>query len=72
MICVFCRADQIKKMFNEYDKDKSGSISVSEAKLMLSRLNMPTDEIEAMVAIHDKNRDGELQYDEFVSFLIQE
>ena len=28
MFCVFFRADQIRKMFDEYDKDCSGSISV--------------------------------------------
>ena len=57
-------------MFKEFDKDNSGSISVREAKLMLRKLGIPDGEIETLVAIYDKNRDGELQYEEFVSFLL--
>jgi Ca2+-binding EF-hand superfamily protein len=57
-------------MFHEFDKDGSGSVSVDEVKVMLRKLQMPDNEIENLVAIHDKNNDGELQYDEFVSFLL--
>ena len=67
---VYSRADQIQKMFNEFDKDGSGSVSVSEAKDVLRKLKIPDHEIEALVAQHDKNNDGELQYEEFVSFLL--
>ena len=64
------RADQIQKMFNEFDKDGSGSVSVNEAKDVLRKLKIPDHEIECLVAQHDKNNDGELQYEEFVSFLL--
>lgn len=57
-------------MFKEFDKDNSGSISLHEAKLMLRRLRIPDSEVETLVAIHDKNQDGELQYEEFVEFLL--
>lgn len=56
-------------MFNEFDKDKSGSVSVAEAKPILRKVGLSDEEIEDLVAKHDTNKDGELQYDEFVSFL---
>ena len=65
-----CRAEQVREMFKEFDKDNSGAISMSEAKLMLRRLRIPDSEVETLVAIHDKNQDGELQYEEFVEFLL--
>ena len=64
------RADEIKVMFHEFDKDGSGAVSVDEAKSMLRQLGMPDGEVETLVAMYDSNNDGELQYDEFVSFLI--
>ena len=66
------RATQIKSMFQEFDKDNSGSISVDEAKIMLRQLNIPDAEISTLVSMYDKNNDGELQYDEFVSFLLHQ
>ena len=64
------RAKQIKDMFEEFDKDGSGTVSVEEAKHMLRKLNIPDEEVETLVSIHDRNKDGELQYEEFVSFLL--
>ncbi len=60
----------MKDMFREFDKDHSGTVSVEEAKFMLRKLNIPDEEIETLVSIHDRNKDGELQYEEFVSFLL--
>lgn len=57
-------------MFRECDKDGSGSISTDEVKTMLSSLGIPSEEIETLVTLHDKNQDGELQYEEFVSFVL--
>ena len=56
-------------MFNELDSDKSGSVSLAEMRPTLYSLGLADDEIEALVMQHDKNRDGELQFDEFVQFL---
>jgi len=56
-------------MFDELDRDKSGSVSLAEIKPTLYSLGLADDEIEALVAQHDSNKDGELQFDEFVQFL---
>ncbi len=46
-------------------------MSVLEAKQMLGEIEIPEDEVEGLMAIYDKNQDGELQYDEFVAFLLK-
>ncbi len=57
-------------MFRQFDQDGSGTVSTEEAKVMLRKLSMPDEEIELLVAMHDRNNDGELQYHEFVTFLL--
>ena len=57
-------------MFIQFDKDNSGSVSTDEVKGMLLQMGIPADQIDTLVAIHDKNKDGELQYEEFVSFVL--
>ena len=64
-----CRIDKVRKMFDELDRDKNGSVSMAEMKPTLYSLGLADSEIEALVAVHDKNHDGELQFDEFVQFL---
>ena len=56
-------------MFDEFDKDKNGSVSVDEARPILRKLGLSDVDIEALIRKHDTNKDGELQYNEFVSFL---
>ena len=56
-------------MFDEFDQDKSGSVSLSEVRPVLAHLGMSDDQIAELVARYDSNKDGELQYDEFISFL---
>ena len=62
----------MRALFAEFDKDNSGAVSVDEAKLMLNKLGMSENEVVAMVDLHDANHDGELQYDEFVSFVLHQ
>ena len=56
-------------MFDEFDKDKNGSVSLSEVRPALKSLGMTDKEIAELVARYDTNSDGELQYEEFVAFL---
>jgi len=58
-------------MFEEFDQDKSGSVSLSEVRPVLVHLGMSDAQIAELIAKYDSNKDGELQYDEFVSFLWQ-
>ena len=63
------RIECVRQMFDELDRDRSGSVSVAEVRPSLLGLGLADDEIEALVARHDRNKDGELQFDEFVQFL---
>jgi len=67
---VLFRIEQVREMFNEFDADHSGAVSVDEAKPILRKLGLCDREIEDLIAKHDTNHDGELQYEEFVSFLL--
>ncbi|ELU02025.1 hypothetical protein CAPTEDRAFT_91793 [Capitella teleta] len=64
------RASQIQAIFKEFDKDDSGAVSMDEAKLMLEKIGIPAEEVESLVHMYDSNKDGELQYSEFVAFLL--
>ena len=57
-------------MFDHFDKDGSQSISIDEAKSMLRQLNLPDSDVDTLVAMYDTDNDGELQYPEFVKFLV--
>ena len=66
------RIEWVRMMFAEFDKDGSGSISVKECKKMLRKLKVSDAEVESLVSKHDSSGDGELQYDEFVAFLMDQ
>ncbi|KAA3679412.1 uncharacterized protein DEA37_0004575 [Paragonimus westermani] len=63
-----------KKLFDSLDKDKSGDISVSELKIVFDRIGVPIMNSGMMqwIDTHDKNKDGKLNYQEFLSFVNQE
>jgi Ca2+-binding EF-hand superfamily protein len=55
-------------MFNKFDVNHDGVVSLEEAKTAMKGLKFSEAEIEALVDTYDVNRDGMLQYDEFVKF----
>jgi calmodulin len=57
---------ELHDIFNEFDTDKNGSISMDEARSALRNMAFNDDEIEALVRCYDANGDGKLQYEEFV------
>ncbi len=60
----------IKQMFDDFDKDKDGSIDRSELELALRSLNLDftQGDIEAYIEQVDKNKNGAISYDEFKVF----
>ena len=62
----------IKKIFEKYDKNKIGKISIKEFINIFKELNiqeMTEDDIEYIIISIDVNKDGKLPYKEFISLL---
>ncbi len=60
-----------RSVFEDVDKDKSGRISCTELQHMLHEMGFPVQvsELKDWVRKHDKNSDGEMDFQEFVAFM---
>jgi len=63
--------EELKEAFEIFDKNKDGSISVSELEKILKSLGEKAtrDEVKQMVAKVDKDGDGNISFDEFVALM---
>lgn len=61
----------IREVFEMMDKDKSGSIDISEfeAAIKEANLDIPKDEIVAKVKLADKDGNGTVDFKEFLDHL---
>jgi Ca2+-binding EF-hand superfamily protein len=62
---------KFKKMFADLDKDQDGFISPSEFKesMALFGEDFTEDEVKQIMERADTNKDGQLDFDEFVKFI---
>ncbi|CAD6447131.1 1f3d4e3a-b56d-4fd1-a0e1-481fe67ab24e [Sclerotinia trifoliorum] len=62
---------EMRSAFKVFDVDGSGTISPEEIYKLMASLgeNLSEEEIKSMVKEVDKNGDGSIDYDEFVSFI---
>ncbi|KAF7884747.1 uncharacterized protein EAF02_005083 [Botrytis sinoallii] len=62
---------EMRSAFQVFDVDGSGTISPEEIYKLMASLgeNLSEDEIKSMVKEVDKNGDGSIDYEEFVSFI---
>lgn len=58
---------QILTIFNNFDKDKSGTIELSELKMVAKELGeeIPEDELQIIMGKLDINGDGKISFEEF-------
>ena len=65
---------KLRKAFDDFDTDGSGSISTSELQNVLAaaEIPMPTEQLSEMVAAADRDGDGEISFDEFITRLEKE
>ena len=68
-------SDAAKKVFNEYDKNEDGVLSIEELKPLLERLsvtlNLPKvsdEDIKEGIKKLDLNKNGVLEFNEFYNF----
>lgn len=80
LACWYClceeplemKVQKIKNQFNEWDTAKTGWISRDELKSVMQRLapQMTEAQLEMLFDGIDKNKDGKLQYEEFVDWVL--
>jgi Ca2+-binding EF-hand superfamily protein len=63
-----------QKIFNLWDEDSNGAVSVRNMYNMISRmgLNINVDEARVLVASSDKDGSGDLALDEFLELIFNE
>jgi calmodulin len=65
--------DELKEVFNVFDRDKDGFISFEELKLAMINLGerMTNEELKAMMTAADSDGDGQISFPEFQSMMKQ-
>ena len=55
----------LKKIFEKFDKDKSGKLEAPEIEGVLKEKGLPADRAALVVRLSDKDGDGAINFDEF-------
>ena len=61
----------LRRVFDELDRNKSGGIDGQEIKAALQRLKLPAGpaDVAAVIAVTDRDRDGEISFQELVDYV---
>ena len=62
---VYMNEQKLRDAFNLFDTDKNGKISKKEIERVL-KMGVDAKEIDAIMAKHDTNKDGEIDFKEFM------
>ena len=65
---VYLNEERLREAFSLFDSDKSGKISRNEIEKVL-KLGVNSKEIDAIMAKHDTNKDGEIDFKEFLEMM---
>ena len=65
---LYLNEEKLKDAFKLFDADNSGKISRAEIENVL-KMDKNSKEIEAIMAKHDKNKDGEIDFQEFMDMM---
>jgi len=59
----------LRKLFNLYDRDKSGTLDLTEIKKLLVKLKLSDVDAQTLISQSDTDHDGSLNFEEFYSML---
>lgn len=64
----------LRKLFKEFDINKSGFLSLDELHAMLVKLEIPINKryLQALFNKFDRNNSGTIEFEEFVSFILND
>ena len=62
---------RLRLVFNKFDTDGSGAVSIDEMQQMIKSLNidLPPDQLKKLMAEADPDNSGQIEYEEFVTVL---
>ena len=62
----------LRELFREHDRDSNGTLSRVELRGMLSKLDINAGDkyLDALICKMDSNKNGVIEFEEFVSFLV--
>jgi Ca2+-binding EF-hand superfamily protein len=62
----------LRKIFNDFDINKSGYLSIDELYAMLIKLEIPVSKkyLSALFKRFDTNKSGVIEFEEFLNYLI--
>ena len=63
----------LRELFREHDRDSNGVLSKVEIRAMLEKLNINAADkyLDALVGMMDSNKNGVIEFEEFLTFLVQ-
>ena len=64
-------AASLKRNFDMYDKDRSGSITIQEMGMVLGQANpnLSQSTLQYLISKYDHSKDGTISYQEFIGFI---
>ena len=65
---IYLNKEKLKEAFKLFDADGSGKISRAEIQKVL-HMDKKSNELESIMSKHDTNKDGEIDFDEFLDMM---
>jgi len=64
----------LRKIFQQFDLNESGSITMDELAGLLAKLGISVERkyLVAMIEVLDSNKSGAIEFEEFANFLIND
>ena len=64
----------LRKIFNHFDKNKSGTITIDELEAMMAALKLAVERkyLNGVFRIIDENNSGTIEFEEFLNYVVND